>query len=144
MSARILGPSTSSADLSRLPWTRARATRSWRMTLAALAAIRLGILATLPIGFGVRPGELASIVAAALAFPVLLISIVRFSEIRFLRRPPKGVLAGQLACFCAGATLQVLSLVSVPALEPLANVVLSGSAVLIGGWFVGVLLVPEE
>ena len=77
-------------------------------------------------------------------FPALLIGIVAFSEWRFLRRPPKALLAAQLACFCAGAVLQLAALLAAPALETLWVAVLSSSALLIGGWFVGVLLVPED
>lgn len=128
----------------RLPWTRARATRTWRLALAILASVRLAALMLIPKAAGIPLGELLSEIVAAAVFPALFIAIVTFCERRFLRRPPKTLLSAQLACFCTGATLQLVAILGEPALATLANLVFLGSTLLIGGWFVGVLLVPED
>jgi hypothetical protein len=127
-----------------LPWSRARATQGWIRAFASLAGIRLAILLSLPFVAGIAVGELARELVAAAAFPALFLFIVTFSQRRYLRRPPKAVLAMQLACFCAGAALQLLAILSDPSIARIAAIVLSGSTILLGGWFLGVLLVPED
>lgn len=127
-----------------LPWTRARATRAWITGFSLLAALRLALLAALPAFAGVTEHELLDEMAWAVVFPALFLGVVMFCERRLLRRPPKGMLAAQLAFFCAGAVLQVISLLSAPRLETIGYLVLSGSTLLLGAWFVGVLLVPEN
>ena len=99
------------AGSARLPWTRSEAFRFWMIAVATTALLETALVA-LGAAF---PGSAAvhgpagestlRVLALAAALPLALLTLARFIEGKYQRRPPKTFQAWQFGLYLAGTAL---------------------------------------
>jgi uncharacterized membrane protein len=142
----------------RLPRTRYEALRFWMLAVASTA-----LLETTVVAFGAafpaassHHDEMAEptlrVLAVAAILPTLFLSLARFAEKKYQRRPPKALQAWQFGLYLAGTVLVSAGFLRHQAnLDPSAPLLLAGelhlgaATILFAAWLASVLLcTPTE
>lgn len=151
-------PNGPSARRARLPRSRSEALRFWMVAVATTALLETAVVAlgaAFPAASGPRPEsaqQTLRVLALAALLPVLFLSLARFVEKKYQRRPPKALQASQFGLYLVGTAL-----VSAGFLRHRANVdpslpllfageiLLGAAALLLAAWIASVLLcTPTE
>lgn len=142
----------------RLPMTRNEALRFWMLAVATTALLETTVVA---LGAAFHAASSAHhetaeptlrVLALAALLPTLLISLARFAERKYQRRPPKAFQAWQFGLYLAGTVLVSAGFLRHQAnLDPSTPFLLAGelllaaATILFAAWLASVLLcTPAE
>ncbi len=146
-------PQGPAATKTRLPWSRSEAFRFWMVGVATTALLENAVVvlaAAFPAAPVPRPEsaqQTLRVLAFAALLPMLFLSLARFAEKKYQRRPTKAFQVSQFGLYLAGTALVSTGFLRQRAnLDPslpllLAGEVLLGAAtLLLAAWIASVLL----
>jgi hypothetical protein len=151
-------PLDPAARRTRLPWSRSEAFRFWMVAVVTTALLETGVVAfgaALPAASAPRPEstqQTLRVLAIAALLPMFFLSLARFAEKRYQRRPPKALQLSQFALYLLGTALVSAGFLRHRAnLDPSLPLLLAGeillgaAALLLTAWTASVLLcTPTE
>ncbi len=137
------------AGRTRLPWSRSEALRFWMVAVATTALLETAVVA-LGVAFpaaSAPPQQTVRVLALAALLPILFLSLARFAEKKYQRRPTKAFQISQFGFYLVGTALVSAGFVrhranldpSLPLLFA-GEVLLGAAALLLAAWIVSVLL----
>lgn len=142
----------------RLPWSRSEAFRFWMVAVATTALVEIAVVAlgaAFPAASAPRPESshrTLRVLALAALLPMLFLSLARFAQRKYQRRPPKAFQASQFGLYLLGTVLVSAGFLRNRAnLDPSLPLLLAGeiflgaAALLLAAWIASVLLcTPTE
>jgi hypothetical protein len=151
-------PKGPAAGKTRLPWSRSEAFRFWMVAVATTALVETAVVAVgaaFPAASVPRPEsaqQTLRVLALAALLPILLLSLARFAEKKYQRRPPKALQVSQFGVYLVGTVLVSAGFLrhranldpSLPLLFA-GEILLGAAALLLAAWIASVLLcTPTE
>ncbi|HSB64205.1 MAG TPA: hypothetical protein VLJ18_08565 [Thermoanaerobaculia bacterium] len=158
--AAIAGPNPSPeapegppAGKPRLPWSRSEAFRFWMLAVATTALLETTVVAigaAFPAASAPRPDsaqQTIRVLAVSALLPIVFLSLARFAEKKYQRRPPKALQVSQFSLYLAGTALVSAGFLRHRAnLDPSLPLLFTGetllgaAALLLAAWMASVLL----
>jgi hypothetical protein len=151
-------PNGPAAGRPRLPWSRSEAFRFWMVAVATTALLETAVVAlgaAFPAASAPRPEsaqQTLRVLAVAVLLPMLFLSLARFAEKKYQRRPPKALQISQFGLYLVGTVLVSAGFLrhranldpSLPLLFA-GEILLGAAALLLAAWVASVLLcTPTE